>query len=135
MAWKKQYEKKLVSIIGVRPGTMRAPGGKDGNYARIQIGMPIIRWSLSGGDTDSSRGPVEWSRRIVTSAKDGDIVLMHDLNSRSGEEAKRVIHGLNEKGILCVTVEELFADAGISLRNNAVYLSTRQNPRYLKYAK
>ena len=89
-----------------------------------QIGYPIIQWSLAGGDS-GNRDVAGIYKRVARNAKDGDIVLLHDLNSLSGEYTRHIVRSLNEKGILCVTMEELFADAGMPLEANQSYYSAR----------
>ena len=56
-------------------------------------------------------------------ATDGAIVLMHDINSRCPVYTEAFLAHLTERGYLCVTLEELFADAGVPLEANVSYLS------------
>jgi len=48
---------------------------------------------------------------------------MHDINSKSPTYSRKVLEYFEENGYLCVTVEELFADAGIALEDQLVYFS------------
>ena len=52
---------------------------------------------------------------------DGDIVLMHDINKGAYRYTQSIVEALNRRGFLCVTVQELFADAGVPLMENQVY--------------
>lgn len=119
---KEKFERELCTVIGARPTMMRAPGGQAGFYVRSEIGYPMIQWTIAGGDS-GTRDIRAIYKRVAPRAKDGQIVLMHDLNSVASEYTRYILKDLNEKGFLCVTVEELFADAGLTLENNREYYS------------
>lgn len=121
---KERFERELCAIIGARPTMMRAPGGQAGFYARRQIGYPMIQWSLAGGDSGTKDIRAIY-KRVARHVKDGDVVLMHDLNSVASEYTRHILKDMNAQGILCVTVEELFADAGLALEANREYYSAR----------
>ena len=56
--------------------------------------------------------------------KDGDIVLMHELYTASGDAAVRIIPTLTEQGFQLVTVSELIRFRG-GVKNGGVYYSFR----------
>ena len=64
--------------------------------------------------------------RTKWSLDDGDIVLMHDINDRVNQYAKKILDNFNSCGIMTVTVEELFARDGIVLEPNQTYYGTRR---------
>lgn len=109
-------------MIGIAPTLMRAPGGMEARYVRNEIGFPLIHWSVTGGDSGEARAKTV-SERVIYQARDGEVVLMHDLNSECDIYARIILEALSEKGYLFVTVEELFADAGVPLEPNHVYFS------------
>lgn len=119
---KERLRSELAAVTGVEPAMMRSPGGIDAFYVEKEIGYPIIHWSLASGDSanDDDEGI---ARRVIHSAEDGDIVLMHDLNKLSHKYTAAILQDFSERGILCVTVEELFADAGVPLEANQIYFS------------
>ena len=119
---KEKFEREICAVIGTRPTMMRAPGGQAGFYVRNEIGYPLIQWTIAGGDS-GTRDITAIYKRVAPRAKDGQVVLMHDLNSVASEYTRHILKDLNAKGILCVTVEELFADAGLTLENNREYYS------------
>ena len=121
---KARLEQELAEIIGVKPTMMRAPGGQSGFYMRREIGYPLIQWSLAGGDS-GTRDVVAIYKRVAHHVKDGDVVLMHDLNYVASEYTHHILKDMNDQGILCVTVEELFADAGLALEANKEYYCAR----------
>ncbi|MBQ2989869.1 MAG: polysaccharide deacetylase family protein [Clostridia bacterium] len=119
---KQRYHDELTDLIGVAPTVMRAPGGMDDYYIKHQIGYPVIHWSLASGDSGNTNVKGIASR-VMNGAKDGDVILMHDSNPRSSEYTRKILERFNQKGILCVTLEELFADAGVKLEANRIYFS------------
>ena len=119
---KQRMNDALTEVTGVPPTMMRAPGGNEKFYIRREIGYPLLHWSLAGGDSGSSDDK-KVARRVIHNAKDGDVVLLHDLNVLSWRYTKRILEDLCARGFLCVTVEELFADAGVPLEENTVYFS------------
>lgn len=113
---------ELGDFIGMVPTMMRAPGGMDPAYIRRKIGYPMINWSAPSGDSgnDNVKGITDALKRR---AKDGAIVLMHDINPRCHLYSEAFLQNLSERGYLCVTLEELFSDAGVALEPNTVYYS------------
>ena len=83
-------------------------------------GLPVINWSV---DT------LDWKIReaghirdvIVENAKDGDIVLMHDLYDSTAEASKTFVRELVNRGYQLVTVSELAEAKGFTLENGQVY--------------
>ena len=63
------------------------------------------------------------AQKVIGSAGDGKIILMHDLNGGSPTYTETVLGALTERGFLFVTVEELFEDAGVEMRENVAYKS------------
>ena len=49
------------------------------------------------------------------------MILMHDINPGSPVYTQEIVRRFTERGILCVTVEELFSDAGVELQANTAY--------------
>lgn len=110
----------LGGITGVVPTMMRAPGGHYNYYIRQEIGYPMIQWSLAGGDSGNLHYD-QIADRVIAHARDGAVILLHDINPGSPVYTERIVRGLAERGILCVTVEELFSDAGVELQANKAY--------------
>ena len=118
------FEAELSAITGVVPTLMRAPGGKEEKYMRWEIGYPLIHWSLAS--TDSGNPLVDAiASGVIRYAWDGDIVLMHDINDQVNKYSKKIFENFNSCGMMTVTVEELFAHAGIALEKNKTYYSTK----------
>lgn len=120
---KLNFAAEMASVIGVTPTMMRAPGGDEAGYVAWRIGFPMIHWSA--GSFDSGNNDVRGIyTRVVRIAKDGDIVLMHDINPYAPRYTKLIVERFNEKGILAVTVDDLFARDGVELEPDHIYYRT-----------
>ena len=111
----------VAAITGSAPKTMRLPGGNRNATVLANVNMPIVLWNV---DT------LDWKHRnaqtsidtIMNNAKDGDVILMHELYDASGDAACNVIPHLAAKGFQLVTVSELASFRG-GLQNGKVYYS------------
>lgn len=99
----------LQSIAGVRTATMRPPGGFVSDGARQNLakkGVPAILWSIDTLDwkTKNAQNTINV---VLSSVKDGDIILMHDLYGTSADAAVVLIPELKKRGYQLVTVSEM----------------------------
>lgn len=110
----------LRGIAGEGSYLLRPPYGGVDRGVEKRAGSPIILWSVD---------PEDWKDRdverivshIVSNARDGDIILMHDIYQSSVEAALRVVDALHERGFLFVTVEELAQHNHVELEPGKVY--------------
>ena len=114
----------IESVSGVRPTIMRLPGGIHNASIRANVQMPMIQWSIDTLDW-KTRNADKTVAAVVGQVKDGDIVLMHDLYSSTGEAAERIIAELTNQGYQLVTVSELAAAKGQTLQAGQVYSAIR----------
>lgn len=117
-------EKAIKSIIGVKPALMRAPYGAVNSSVKAHAGTPIILWDIDTRDW-ATRNAVSTYKNVINHAKDGDIILMHDIHTQTIDAAVKIIPKLKEKGYQMVTVSELAEYKGIKLKDGAVYFSIR----------
>ncbi len=113
----------LDSICG-KGGTyfVRAPFGSVNNAVKQNVGAPIIHWNVD---------PLDWKYRdaqrvktkLVNGAKDGGILLVHDLYATTVEGSLAAIDALKAQGYEFVTVRELFRRRGAALQNGVQYFS------------
>ena len=115
--------KAMNDLIGVVPTMMRAPGGRYQHYLRQQIGYPLMQWSHASGDSGNPHYD-QIALRVIGNAKDGEVILLHDINEGCPRYSRDILREFESRGIMCVTVEELFIDAGVPLEAGRVY----QNP-------
>ena len=116
--------RQLEGLLGHGALLLRPPYGKVDRGVERRAGSPIILWSIDPedwSDDDSARQ----TALITASARDGDIILLHDIYPSSVETALAVVDALLSDGFYFVTVEELFAARNIKLQNGRVYRSAR----------
>jgi len=110
-------EESIAAVTGLATQPLYRPpiGLKSPPLARAAFRkrLTLVTWSLHSHDSRTA-DPARVSERVLHRVRPGDIVLMHDghdLPGRhrlSGAQAlPRILEGLREKGLECVTVSEL----------------------------
>lgn len=98
----------IEKITGSRPTVFRATGGITTatikNTCKKQ-GMALYYWSIDTEDWKSRNAKKIY--KAAMKAKDGDIILMHDIYDSTAKAVKRLIPKLLKKGYQFVTVSEL----------------------------
>ena len=110
---------------GQLPTVLRPVGGgvnADVKAVAKELGLPIINWNVDTQDwkNRSAQGVHD----AIVNAKDGSVVLMHDLYTTSVEGVLSAIDDLQsrtDKTYAFVTVSELAAVKGITLEPGVVY--------------
>lgn len=90
----------------------------------IQVGMPVILWSIDTLDW-KTRNANKVYDEIMTNAKDGDIVLMHSLYKSTVEATDRAVKALYKEGYQIVSVSELASLKNRELTVGNSYLSLK----------
>lgn len=117
---KAAFDQLLQDTSGLAAPFMRAPGGRYQEFVKAGIGLPLLQWSVIGGDiTTTDYGRIK--AIVVTNAQDGGIVLLHDSKTATKKAIRAILMLLQKKGFLCVTVEDLFVHNSRMLEPNAVY--------------
>lgn len=107
---------------------VRTSGGHYNESIRENVHSPVIGWSLDTRDWET-RDADHVYKAIVGNAKDGDIVLLHDLYETSVEGAFRAIDALQEEGFEFVTVAELLRRTGTApLEGSKTSVASRNGP-------
>lgn len=109
---------------GVRPSILRPPYGNVNDLVKETLELPLVNWSVDTLDWDS-RDAKKVYNHILENVKDGDIVLMHDIYDSTALAVEKVLPKLVKQGYQLVTVEELFACKGLSLKAGKVYYNGR----------
>lgn len=112
----------IQAACGVRPRIMRLPGGNHNATVRANTGMPMIQWNVDTLDW-KSRNTASIVSKVLEHAKDGDVVLMHELYETTGNAALQIIPELAKRGFQLVTVSEMAAAKGVSLEAGKLYSS------------
>lgn len=118
-----RVDKVHEEILGIAPTLARAPGGIWAPMAKAQLGWPLIQWSSQGTDWEGPNGrdPKAVLAQVLSGAKDGAIILMHDMKKNSIISSELIIKRLQDEGFIFLTVEELFASDGVELAPDAAY--------------
>lgn len=112
------------AIIGQRPKLVRVPYGAYRGQVSDAVRYPMIQWNVDTRDWESKNKDAVLNS-ILSNAKDGNIILMHDLYPSTAEAFEEAIPLLIERGFQLVTVSELYASKGISLDAGNVYFNVK----------
>ncbi|MBQ8803789.1 MAG: polysaccharide deacetylase family protein [Tyzzerella sp.] len=106
-----------------QPATLvRPPYGSINSVVRATVQAPLILWSVDTLDWESQN--VEMIKgQIMSTVKDGDVVLMHDIYETTVQAIIELIPELKEQGYQFLTVSELAEMRGVSLQNGEKYRS------------
>ena len=113
-------EALLKSTLGHNDFLLRPPYGMLDESVKAWAGCPIILWSIDPEDwRDQNTDRVV--REVVAGARDGGIILMHDIFPESVDAALQIVDQLHQQGYLFCTVDELFAARGLPLEAGEMY--------------
>ncbi|MCI9473366.1 MAG: polysaccharide deacetylase family protein [Flavonifractor sp.] len=110
----------LKQILGHNDFLLRPPYGILDEGVKSRAGCPIILWSIDPEDWKDRNAQRE-AGLILSQARDGSIILMHDIFPESVDAALQVVDALHQQGYLFCTIEELFDLRGIPLEAGQVY--------------
>ena len=99
---------------------MRTPYGATNKKVLSVIGAPNIYWTVDTEDW-KYRDTERLIKGVSQDAKDGSIILMHDIHESTAEAVERICKKLKKKDFEMVTVTELAAIKGTSLLNGTTY--------------
>lgn len=115
----------IKDACGSKAASVRPPYGAINQTVKDNVDSPLILWSIDTLDwkTRSVNATVE---SILKNAKDGDIVLMHDIHLQTVEAVEKVLPKLKAKGFEVCTVSELLEAKGIKAKKGDVVISANQ---------
>ncbi len=121
---KTQTDSAVSAITGKNTTLVRPPYGSKNQTVANVFNLPVILWSVDTLDwkTRSTQSTVD---SVMRHAKDGDIVLMHDIYESSANAAVELIPKLIDEGYQLVTVSEMAQSRG-GLKNAQIYSSIRK---------
>nr|P83513.2 RecName: Full=Bifunctional xylanase/deacetylase; Includes: RecName: Full=Endo-1,4-beta-xylanase 11A; AltName: Full=Xylanase XynT; AltName: Full=Xylanase xyn11A; Includes: RecName: Full=Acetylated xylan deacetylase; Flags: Precursor [Pseudobutyrivibrio xylanivorans]CAD65888.2 endo-1,4-beta-xylanase [Pseudobutyrivibrio xylanivorans] len=105
----------IKNTAGVDVKFFRPPYISVNNTMYQNIDLPFIQGSMHN-DWESSTSASQRVNSVLSSAKDGDIILLHDFqgNSQTVSALPQIIEGLKNQGYTFVTVSELFEMKGVN---------------------
>ena len=122
---------KIFEITGERPHFFRPPYIAVNDVMFESIDLPFIA-GYGANDWEDSVSADERAEKVLAQAKDGAIILLHDMqgNSKTVEALDTIIPALKDEGYNFVTVSELFAAKGVEPQDNIVYSFAEQTTMY-----
>ena len=118
---------KIVEITGVEPRFFRPPFISLSQTLFDSVNLTFICGS-GCEDWVPTVSAEERARRVLANAKDGDIVLLHDMfrNVNTVEALKTIIPELKKSGFTFCTVPQIFAECGVVPVRNRIYSNVFQ---------
>ena len=120
----REIQKAMESIPeGCQITFFRAPGGlcnKEVLEAAKEWELSMLLWSVDPKDW-AIHDAATVTNSVVSRAKDGDIILLHDMSDSSVDAAFSIIDQLQAKGYRFVTASQLAAEKNITPRPGIEY--------------
>ncbi len=104
-----ETNQKIYEITGTKPTYIRPPFGSWSEKLECIIPMNVILWNID---------PLDWKtqnqaaivKHVVTHARNGGIILLHDSYKTSVDAALEIVDTLTREGYTFVTADELLVD-------------------------
>ena len=117
----------IEKYTGIKPRAMRPPYGAGNNKTFKKIfekyGTPAILWDVDPQDWRRP-GSTIVAQRVLRSARDGSIILLHDIHAPSTLASEYILSNLQARGIRVLTVSALIDEGKTGIRNlHAGYLA------------
>lgn len=114
------------NVIGENPTVLRPPYGNSNQTVSKYAGVPMIYWSVDTEDWKHKN--VKYiSQYIIKHARDGEIILLHDIHQTSVNGFIKALPTLRKQGFELVTVSELYAIKGKKLKKGVMYYSPNKD--------
>ena len=110
----------IKDVIGVSPVLLRPPYGSINSHVKSLSTMHIICWNVDSLDW-KLKDRIKIKDEIVKNAKDGAIILVHDIYEESVMGALLAMEELYKEGYSFVTVSELAKIKGYTLDYDTTY--------------
>ena len=118
-------EKILKKMTGKGFTLWRAPGGNYNDRVCSCIELPHIMWSLDTRDWES-KDPVAVYNKIMQNAKDGAVILLHDIHPTTIEGVRLALTEMNEGDYEFLTVTELLSRHGTPPTPTMTYYNSKK---------
>lgn len=112
----------LTQLTGQTEFALRPPYGFVDDGVLAWSPGPVVLWSVDPEDW-KYRDAARVARHIISNAEDGAIILLHDIFSTSVDAALEVVDALQAEGYRFVTVDRLFVERGVEVRQGEIYHS------------
>ena len=108
-------------LPGVRTALTRPPYGAKNEAVLSNIDTPAVFWNVDTNDWQTRNA--EMIAEVAIGAKDGSIILMHDIHQETVDACETIIPKLIEAGYELVTVSELARAYGVEMKAGVPYYS------------
>lgn len=115
-----EMDRIFTEILGMRPPFTRPPYGSQNATVGQALGQPMVLWSIDPRDWADRNANVVCTR-VVNAAKDGAIILVHDIHASTVDAVPCIIDSLRARGYEFLTVSELAKVRGVTMVNGGVY--------------
>lgn len=113
--------KKLIKeYTGEKPTLFRPPYGNYNKIVSENCGTPMIYWSIDFEDWKYKDTKYVY-KKILSTAKDGEIVLLHDIHKTTVKGFKKALPKLKKRNFELVTVSELYKIKGVDLETGKMH--------------
>ena len=118
---------KIIEITGEAPRFFRPPFISVSQTLFDTVDLPFICGS-GCEDWVPTVSAEERARRVLANAKDGEIVLLHDMtwNDNTVEALKTIIPELKKRGFVFLTIRQIFDECGVTPVRNRLYSNVFQ---------
>lgn len=117
----KKADKLLSDLTGKHFTLWRTPGGDYNDRVLKAVPLPHIMWSVDTKDWQNRNASSVY--HAIRKAKDGDIVLLHDLYSTTVDGAIKAMEEMNKGDYEFLTVTELLSRKGTAPEKSKNYFS------------
>ena len=115
-------DEAIKNIIGVYPEVLRPPYGNINDNIKKLSSKYIINWNVDTEDWKlKDRNLIK--DNILKNARDGAIVLLHDIYTESVEGSLLAMEELEKEGYAFVTISEMAKLKGVTLDYNKTYFN------------
>jgi len=119
----RQTRAKIFEYTGVDAKLMRPPYGSFNDQVKTvcaELHVSLINWNVDTLDWQNRNADIVYDT-IMRQARDGAIILCHDLHKTTVDAMERVIPALIEQGYQLVTVSQLLTSLGGEIVPGTVY--------------
>lgn len=115
----------IQSVVGEPATLMRPPYGAVNEVVQSAVGMPLAMWSVDTKDWEQ-KDMAFVKNYVLNAAKDGEIILLHDIHETTVQAVLQVIPELVNRGYQLVTVSEMAAARGVTMEAGKTYGNFRK---------
>lgn len=112
----------LEKVTGTEPRLFRAPYGAVDSRVRKELldqDLELVGWAVDPRDWERGKTSETITSFILEHADGGDIILLHDIHTRSVNAVVDVIRGLKARGLEFTTAGDLIARKRDEMRRDA----------------